>query len=163
MNLKIAKELLKVFEPMMSQEETWHDLPVLEMAEFVKTCVKNSNVQIRQMGAQCYKELYRTTKGKITEVKDIIEIDGKNRKILDAEVEDLVNDDNDDTNKSLKQTSGSKIWSTPKEIKRKIDIGQNNNSPTDDRKKRPNKSSQPSPATPRAKCLTAAHPVWRCT
>ena len=66
----------------MSPEETWYDLPVLELADFLKIHIVSSNVTVRGLATYIYRELYRTTNGKINEVKDYIDLSDKQEKIF---------------------------------------------------------------------------------
>ena len=93
MNLKLAKEVQSVFTAILSEEENWYELPVIELTDFVKSCIASSTQIIKQQAILCYKELYRTTKGKVNELKQFTEISDKHKGILENEVKDLEEDD----------------------------------------------------------------------
>ena len=89
MNLKLAKELQTVFTEILQSEQNWYELPVIELTEFVKTCISKSNTAIKALAHLVYKELYRTTNGKVNTVKNFIEITEKHKSLLENEVKDL--------------------------------------------------------------------------
>ena len=49
MNLKLAKELHTVFADIMQNETNWYELPVIELTDFVKTCISSSNLTIKAL------------------------------------------------------------------------------------------------------------------
>ena len=89
MNLKLAKELQTVFADIMQDEPNWYELPVIELTDFVKICISSSNLTIKALAIQIYKELYRTTNGKVNEVKAFGEISDKHKTVLENETRDL--------------------------------------------------------------------------
>ena len=89
MNLKLAKELHTVFADIMQNETNWYELPVIELTDFVKTCISSSNLTIKALAIQIYKELYRTTNGKVNTVKAFDEISDKHKTVLENETRDV--------------------------------------------------------------------------
>jgi hypothetical protein len=101
MQAKLAKELSGVFVGLLQEEENWFELPVLELAEFVKSCAMNNNVGVKQLASDVYKELYGLTAGKIGKVQDILDIPDKQRRALELAIEDIrVEPDVEPTRKS---------------------------------------------------------------
>lgn len=71
MNPKLAKEVAVVFTRLFEEENNMSDFPCLELSELIKNMVNNSNSAIKQTGTQFYRELYKVTKGRCNEIKDI--------------------------------------------------------------------------------------------